>query len=83
MTASRRPEVALESPRSQSVVHRDELDRHQARTTPEALLEEPNNPFLARPADVTILKDGSMLVSDEYNGAFYRISYVGQQSARR
>jgi outer membrane receptor protein involved in Fe transport len=41
VTASRRREVVLESPRSVSVVHRDEMDRRQARTTPEALLEEP------------------------------------------
>ena len=41
VTGSRRREVVLESPRAISVVHRDEIDRRQARTTPEALLEEP------------------------------------------
>jgi glucose/arabinose dehydrogenase len=29
-----------------------------------------------RPADVLVMKDGSLLVSDDYNGAVYRISYV-------
>ena len=28
-----------------------------------------------RPVDVQQLKDGSMLVSDDYNGIVYRISY--------
>ncbi|HEY5407850.1 MAG TPA: hypothetical protein VIJ92_12215, partial [Ginsengibacter sp.] len=28
-----------------------------------------------RPVDVQILNDGSMLVSDDYKGAVYRISY--------
>jgi glucose/arabinose dehydrogenase len=28
-----------------------------------------------RPADVLVMKDGSRLVSDGYNGAVYRISY--------
>jgi glucose/arabinose dehydrogenase len=28
-----------------------------------------------RPVDVQFLKDGSMLVSDDYNGVVYRISY--------
>jgi glucose/arabinose dehydrogenase len=34
-----------------------------------------NNNYLGRPVDVLQLKDGSMLVSDDYNGAVYRISY--------
>jgi glucose/arabinose dehydrogenase len=29
------------------------------------------------------MKDGSMLVSDDYNGAIYRISYGGTKSASR
>ena len=28
-----------------------------------------------RPADVLVMKDGSLLVSDDYNGIIYRISY--------
>ena len=36
-----------------------------------------NNENLARPADVMVMKDGSLLVSDDHNGAIYRISYGG------
>jgi glucose/arabinose dehydrogenase len=34
-----------------------------------------NNNYVARPVDVEIMKDGSLLVSDDFNGAVYRISY--------
>jgi glucose/arabinose dehydrogenase len=34
-----------------------------------------NNQYLGRPADVLVLKDGSLLVSDDHAGAIYRISY--------
>jgi glucose/arabinose dehydrogenase len=34
-----------------------------------------NNTYLARIADVLQMKDGSLLVSDDHNGAIYRISY--------
>jgi len=34
-----------------------------------------NNAYLARMADVLQLKDGSLLVSDDHNGAIYRITY--------
>jgi len=34
-----------------------------------------NNAYLARVADVLQLKDGSLLVSDDHNGAIYRITY--------
>ena len=34
-----------------------------------------NNSYLGRPVDVLVLKDGSLLVSDDHNGAVYRISY--------
>lgn len=37
-----------------------------------------NNNYLARPVDFLVLKDGSLLVSDDFNGAIYRISYVGK-----
>ncbi|HYR19581.1 MAG TPA: TonB-dependent receptor [Myxococcales bacterium] len=41
VTAARRREVLIESPRAASVLNREEMDRRQARSTPEALLEEP------------------------------------------
>ena len=34
-----------------------------------------NNEYLGRPVDLLILKDGSLLVSDDFNGAIYRVSY--------
>ena len=34
-----------------------------------------NNGYLGRPVDVLVLKDGSLLVSDDHNGAVYRVSY--------
>ena len=32
-------------------------------------------PMWGRPVDVLVMKDGSMLVSDDYNGIVYRVSY--------
>jgi glucose/arabinose dehydrogenase len=37
----------------------------------------PANEYLGRPVDVAQLADGSLLVSDDYAGAIYRISYEG------
>ena len=37
-----------------------------------------NNGYLGRPVDVMVMKDGSMLVSDDHNGAIYPISYKGK-----
>ena len=34
-----------------------------------------NNEYLGRPVDVLVAQDGSLLVSDDHNGAIYRISY--------
>lgn len=34
-----------------------------------------NNTYLARMADVMVMRDGSLLVSDDHNGAIYRVSY--------
>ncbi|MGK9230071.1 PQQ-dependent sugar dehydrogenase [Inquilinus limosus] len=36
-----------------------------------------NNGYLGRPVDVETLPDGSLLVSDDHNGAIYRVSYGG------
>jgi glucose/arabinose dehydrogenase len=38
----------------------------------------PNKEYLGRPVDVAMLPDGSLLVSDDYAGAIYRVSYAGQ-----
>jgi len=34
-----------------------------------------NNKYLGRPAGLLFLKDGSMLISDDFNGAVYRVTY--------
>ncbi len=34
-----------------------------------------NNSYVGRPVDVLVMKDGSLLVSDDYAGAVYRVSY--------
>ncbi len=39
------------------------------------LLNPGENSFVGRPTDVLQLPDGSMLVSDEQNGAIYRVSH--------
>jgi glucose/arabinose dehydrogenase len=40
-----------------------------------------NNKYLGRPVDVMQMKDCSVLVSDDWNGAVYRISYGKQKVA--
>jgi glucose/arabinose dehydrogenase len=37
-----------------------------------------DNNYLGRPVDVQPLKDGSLLVSDDWNGAVYRVTYTGK-----
>jgi len=37
-----------------------------------------NKEYLGRPVDLATLPDGSLLVSDDYVGAIYRVSYAGQ-----
>ena len=36
-----------------------------------------NNNYVGRPVDVLPMKDGSLLVSDDFNGAVYRVSRAG------
>jgi glucose/arabinose dehydrogenase len=40
-----------------------------------------DNNYVARPVDVEMLKDGSLLISDDYNGAIYRLSYGSGKTA--
>lgn len=37
--------------------------------------EKGDPPMWGRPADVLVMRDGALLVSDDYNGVIYRISY--------
>jgi glucose/arabinose dehydrogenase len=38
-----------------------------------------DNKYVGRPADLEVMKDGSLLISDDYNGAVYRVTYNGAQ----
>ncbi|WP_202912987.1 PQQ-dependent sugar dehydrogenase [Acuticoccus sediminis] len=40
----------------------------------EGLIED--NEYIGRPVDVEVMADGSLLVSDDWNGAVYRVSYT-------
>ena len=44
----------------------------------EGWLDPATKRYLGRPVDVAELPDGSILVSDDFAGALYRISYVGE-----
>ena len=44
-------------------------------------LDKKTGTYKGRPVDVAILKDGSLLVSDDYAGAIYRISYSSEEVA--
>jgi glucose/arabinose dehydrogenase len=45
-------------------------------------LDKASNSFWGRPVDVQPLPDGSLLVSDEHNGAIYRITYGSPKAAK-
>ena len=40
-----------------------------------------NNTYVGRPVDVMVMKDGSILVSDDWNGAVWRVSYGTARTA--
>jgi glucose/arabinose dehydrogenase len=42
-----------------------------------------NNAYIGRPVDVLVMKDGSLLVSDDYAGAVYRVTYRRERVAKR
>jgi glucose/arabinose dehydrogenase len=42
-----------------------------------------NNNYIGRPVDVMNMPDGSMLISDDWNGAVYRVSYGNKKTATR
>ena len=41
-----------------------------------------NNEYWGRPVDVHVMKDGSMLISDDFAGAIYRVTYSPQRAGR-
>jgi glucose/arabinose dehydrogenase len=42
-----------------------------------------NNEYSGRPVDVQVMKDGSLLVSDDHAGAVYRVTYGSTKIATR
>ncbi|HSN31776.1 MAG TPA: PQQ-dependent sugar dehydrogenase [Ideonella sp.] len=52
-------------------------DGHADKTEPfaEGWLDDNTGTYRGRPVDVAMMKDGSLLVSDDYAGAIYRITY--------
>ncbi|MBI2347989.1 MAG: PQQ-dependent sugar dehydrogenase [Deltaproteobacteria bacterium] len=42
-----------------------------------------NNEYSGRPVDVQVTKNGSLLVSDDYAGAVYRVTYATERTAKR
>jgi glucose/arabinose dehydrogenase len=42
-----------------------------------------NNAYVGRPVDVLPMKDGALLISDDYNGAVYRVSRGNGRVARK
>ena len=42
-----------------------------------------NNAYIGRPVDVQVMKDGSLLVSDDHAGAVYRVTYSAERVAKR
>jgi glucose/arabinose dehydrogenase len=48
----------------------------------EGWLDDDTGTYRGRPVDVAVMKDGSLLVSDDFAGAIYRITYVGEAPKR-
>jgi glucose/arabinose dehydrogenase len=44
---------------------------------------QPDNNYVGRPVDVMNMPDGSLLISDDWNGAVYRLSYGSKKVAAR
>jgi glucose/arabinose dehydrogenase len=42
-----------------------------------------SNEYSGRPVDVQLMKDGALLVSDDFAGAIYRITYGSERAAKR
>ena len=38
--------------------------------------------YRGRPVDVAVMKDGSMLISDDFAGALYRVTYAGEEAKK-
>jgi glucose/arabinose dehydrogenase len=40
-----------------------------------------DNSYIGRPVDVMVAKDGALLISDDWNGAVYRVTYGKARTA--
>ena len=72
----------LVEPLDQAGLQRGARDRRRegqgrARALPRGFLtdEKADPPMWGRPVDVLQMQDGALLVSDDYNGVIYRVSY--------
>ena len=45
-------------------------------------LDESTGTYRGRPVDVAPMKDGSLLISDDYAGAIYRVTYIGEDARK-
>ena len=45
-------------------------------------LDTQTDAFWGRPVDVLQMPDGALLVTDEQNGAIYRVSYTGKVASK-
>ena len=45
--------------------------------------EKADPPMWGRPVDILMMRDGSMLVSDDYNGIIYRVSYAATAGKKK
>jgi glucose/arabinose dehydrogenase len=48
----------------------------------EGWLDDDTGTYRGRPVDVAVMKDGSLLISDDFAGAIYRVTYVGEAPAK-
>ena len=48
----------------------------------EGWLDDETGTYRGRPVDVAVMKDGSLLVSDDFAGAIYRVTYVGETAKK-
>ena len=45
----------------------------------EGWLDDETGTYRGRPVDIAVMKDGSLLMSDDFAGAIYRVTYAGEQ----
>ena len=57
--------------------HKDDAGKVRSEPFLEGFLTDPkaDPPMWGRPVDVLVMNDGALLVSDDYNGILYRVSY--------